>query len=176
MAASARSPTDTWRSANGPKSDVRSDFLDACSPASSRRGPCRSRLFGVVTGCAPRNLRQKDKTGRGRKVRGSRSQTVRAGTAVAQMRPDAIPARHPAQGFTFRIALFRKMLAYCQCDAGKPCLSCRAGMLGHLCAGPPVPRVLEVSSNRRRKRTGKRARFANPPSRLLAKGTSPCAS
>ena len=25
----------------------------------------------------------------------------------------------------------------CQSDAGKPCLSCRAGMLGHLCTGPP---------------------------------------
>lgn len=113
-----------------PKSDVRSNSLDACFPAALVVACLAGAgFFGAVTGCAPRNLRQKDKTGRRRKVRGSRSQTVRTGTAVAQMRPDAIPARHPAQGLWLphRIvpktahALVDAMLASPACLAGQGC-------------------------------------------------------
>ena len=43
----------------------------------------------------------------------------------------------------------------------EPCLSGRAGMLGRLCAGSPVLRALEVSSRRRRMRTGRGTQFAN---------------
>jgi len=46
-------------------------------------------------------------------------------------------------------------------------LASRAGLLGHNCAGPPAPRGRDLSSARKRKRTGKsaRARSANPPLR-----------
>lgn len=59
----------------------------------------------------------------------SRSQNVRTGTAVAQMRSDAIPARHPAQGLCLSHHLVPKsahalvgaMLASPACLAGQGC-------------------------------------------------------
>ncbi len=92
-------------------------------------------LWGPQSGLAQGIGARKARPEEAEKSIESRSQNVRTGTAVAQMRPDAIPARHPAQG----LCLPHRFAPKAAHSSFGAMLASPAGLAGQGCSAAFVP-------------------------------------